>query len=145
MKKKGNINNLIIKPNRLPHIPKVQGVYKITDHTNSKCYIGSSLNINQRCSQYLSKGNTHPKGMDFNNITFEMLADCKYLTVEQRLQLELECITEHNTFHPNGYNKANPVFKAKMIKAKQSKPRKESKPVTNYGKKPKSYVNVIKY
>lgn len=145
MKKKGNTNNLIIKPNRLPHIPNIQGVYMITDHTNNKKYVGSSVNINQRCCQYICKGNNHPKGMNFNNITFEMLADCKYLTIEQRLQLELECIIEHNTFHPNGFNKANPVFKHKMLKAKQAKHRKAVKPKTSYGKQSKAFVNVIKY
>lgn len=145
--KKGRIQNLIIKDNRLPHIPKCAGVYKITDHTNNKCYIGSCQNMNIRCAKYISTGNVHPRGMDFNNITFEVLENCKYLSKLQRLQLELEHILKHNTVHPIGYNKRNPVTNQAFKKAVKEPKKKavKRKVKTNYGKPPKTGVNVIKY
>lgn len=150
-----NTQNLIIKPNRLPHIPKVQGVYMLTCKATGKSYIGSSSNINYRCSTYTNsykKNNTHLAELDFNNCEFTMLDNCKYLTKDQRLQLELEQIIKHDTIYPNGFNMRNPVTfksflptKPKRIVTPSTVKAKQRKQHTNYGKQPSVYCNVIKY
>lgn len=139
-----NAKNLIIKPNRFPHIPKCAGVYMITNKTNNKSYIGSSNDLNKRIGGHFD-GQGNGKYINEFNLTeceITVLINCQYLSVNERLQSELECIIRYNTFRPNGYNKQTPLRNRKPII--NIKPIKVIEKV-KYIKQPKLYKNVIKY
>lgn len=145
--------------NRLPHIPKEAGIYMITDNATGKSYVGSSGNMNSRLGNYttlhMSKSKSkHLAGFNFDDCTMIVLENCKYLSLDQRLQLELEYIISLNTIHPNGFNKRSPVTNLFFnIIAKVSSKPKEYKITTPIIKEPlqkpkyrtKTMINVIKW
>lgn len=153
-----NSDNLKKMVNRFPEIPKVAGVYKITCLKTNRCYVGSSANLNKRAHQYTNvKGGyyKHIKGLDCTAITFEVLENCKYLSMDQRMQLELDYIISLNTVYPIGFNKRCPVTLRSLLpvktpykpKERPVKPvvKKKTKQVTNYGKPAKVYINVLMF
>lgn len=135
-----NGHGMISKPNRYPHIPKVAGIYMIKEKTTGKAYIGSSSNVNLRLTNYTSNICGHIEGIVYDDCEFIFLADCRYLTARQRLELEEELIIKHNTIYPVGYNKRSPITCREF--GKPVAPKKQSK-TTNYGKPAKAWINVL--
>lgn len=83
-------------------------VYKITDNTNSKCYVGKTTrNVGLRISEHKSKGSTigeviRMKGA--SNFTISILENCD--SKEEMDLAEERWILHLNSVIPNGYNKA---------------------------------------
>lgn len=84
------------------------GIYKITNKTNNKCYIGQSTNIERRWQEHLAK---IPTGTEIlyqafrkyghTNFTFEVLEECSADLLDQR---EVYWSIQYNSLVPNGYN-----------------------------------------
>ena len=91
----------VVKPS------KKVGIYKITNLTNGKVYIGQSLDIDKRWETY-KRGNFHGnRGLEtdwkthgYNNFKFEILLECK---PEELDMYEYRYITEYNALEA-GYN-----------------------------------------
>lgn len=152
-----NLSNLIMKPNRFPDIPRVAGVYLITDIESGKCYVGSTQNVNLRISNYFCKSqnkNNTLSHLNYNNCTFKVLENCKYLTKDQRLQLEYEWIIKLDTKFPKGYNKRHPITNKLFdgvvnIKKGTGKKKIKKKTVSDrfflpYSKYSKTGINVLR-
>lgn len=103
-----------IKKAKNRYFPPDPCVYKITDLISGALYIGSTINMQKRASNYLSlSGKDYSKGL-FKHLTpgkikIEILDNCKYLTEEERKRLELNYIKELNTVYPKGLNQCCPV------------------------------------
>ena len=86
------------------------GIYKITNKINGKCYIGQSVDIQQRWSKHLStfNGNATPDYEIYkafakygvNNFTFEVIEECDKSLLNSR---EIFWIEFYDSFN-NGYN-----------------------------------------
>lgn len=141
-----SIDNLIKKSNRFSHIPHHSGVYMITDNKSLLSYIGSSVDMNNRVHGHTGSKTAYIKELDYNDCTVIVLEDCRYLTKQQRLQLEYDHIIIRNTIWPNGFNKASPLtnisFDTSYLKGKRKK-RKSTKLVNKFGKEPVYFRNVI--
>ena len=82
------------------------GIYKITNKTNQKSYIGQSINIETRWLKHKNDShNTELKNdiqnLGLQNFTFEILEECDISSLDMR---EKYWIAYYNT-HQNGYNK----------------------------------------
>lgn len=83
------------------------GIYKITNKINGKCYIGQSINIEQRLKNHKSSKVDKPlyrafKKYGIENFTFEILEQCKR---EELNEKEIKYIEIYNsTTDGNGYN-----------------------------------------
>lgn len=89
------------------------GVYKITNQINGKCYIGQSINIEQRWreertaassstdSEYNTPRSRAIRKYGLENFTFEVLEECE---VENLNLLEQFYAEYYNSYVPNGYN-----------------------------------------
>ena len=89
------------------------GVYKITNQINGKCYIGQSINIQQRwkderCGAFNSNDGEYNslksrafRKYGLSNFTFEILEECE---VDELNQLEALYANLYNSYAPNGYN-----------------------------------------
>lgn len=88
----------------------MRGIYKITNKSNDKCYIGRSDNIFTRCAQHfaLLNANKHYSKKfqeDFNssgidNFVFEVVERCNIATIKER---EAHYILKYNAIEL-GYN-----------------------------------------
>ena len=89
------------------------GIYKITNSTNQKMYIGQSINIQKRINEHFWKANL-PKDRSFNSILhqairkygaenfyYEVLEFCSLENLDDR---ERYYIAKYNSITPNGYN-----------------------------------------
>lgn len=84
------------------------GIYKITNTINGKCYIGQSINIEERWRHhhYPSKGVSHyPLYLAFDkygleNFTFEVLEECSQKELNDK---EIAYIEKYNSYI-DGYN-----------------------------------------
>lgn len=83
------------------------GVYKITNTTNNKSYIGQSVNIEKRWSYYRHGSKDHTpilfaiRKYGLDNFTFEIIEECDREMLNER---EIYWIKEANTISPKGYN-----------------------------------------
>lgn len=89
------------------------GIYKITNQINGKCYIGQSINIEQRWreertaassstdSEYNTPRSRAIRKYGLENFTFEILEECE---VENLNLLEQFYAEYYNSYVPNGYN-----------------------------------------
>ena len=87
------------------------GVYKITNMINNKCYVGSSINVNNRIKNHKDalKNRNHRNQYLQNSwnkygeskFKFEIIKRCR-----KKLLLihEQECIDKFKSVIPNGYN-----------------------------------------
>lgn len=84
------------------------GIYKITDKSNGKVYIGQSSNIERRRREHFEWNKNPDQYIDIlikergnDNFTFEILEECskEELTLRERYYIEL-----YDSFY-NGYNK----------------------------------------
>ena len=91
------------------------GIYKITNQINGKCYIGQSINIQQRWKDERC-GAFNPSDVEYNsiksrafrkyglnNFTFEILEECE---TNELNELEALYANLYNSYVPNGYNVA---------------------------------------
>ena len=86
------------------------GIYKITNKINNKCYIGQSVDIQQRWSKHLSafNGEHTPdykiyrafEKYGLQNFTFEVIEECEQQHLDER---EIYWIEFYNSF-AEGYN-----------------------------------------
>lgn len=86
------------------------GIYKITNKLNNKCYIGQSVDIQQRWSKHLStfNGEHTPdykiyrafKKYGLQNFTFEIIEECEQQQLDER---EIYWINFYDSFE-KGYN-----------------------------------------
>ena len=86
------------------------GIYKITNTTNDKCYIGQSRDIEARWTKHLSiyKHNSTPecelyrafKKYGIKQFTFEVIEEC---SIEELNEREIYWIAHYDSFY-NGYN-----------------------------------------
>jgi group I intron endonuclease len=82
------------------------GIYKITNITNNKCYIGCSINIEERWKKHKSeRKRPYPIYQSFNkygieNFTFEIILKCPKEYLEKA---EMFCIKSFNSVK-EGYN-----------------------------------------
>lgn len=106
------------------------GIYKITNLTNNKIYIGQSLNIELRLEQHkeaIQNSNiswypiARSESNSINDFTFEVLQTCSPIELDE---LEEYWIKKYNTYK-NGYNRtANGSFRkssSKLIFIKKEK------------------------
>lgn len=81
------------------------GIYKITNKTNGKAYIGASSQIEERWHAHKYQRSTamNPIIREYGktNFTFEILEEC---LIEELREKERYYIKTHNTKIPNGYN-----------------------------------------
>src|SRR5574344_1009668 len=96
---------------------KICGIYKITNNTNGKIYIGQSVDIlsrwshhrtccnNPKCHEYHSPFYRALRKYGYKNFTYEILEECSIDTLDDK---EIEYIKEYNSFtgfdNCNGYN-----------------------------------------
>ena len=83
------------------------GIYKITNKTNGKSYIGQSNNIERRFQEHKTKGSTSRIPLDIaiqkygaDNFTYEIIEEC---SIKQLNDREEYWIQFYNTYN-NGYN-----------------------------------------
>ena len=84
------------------------GIYKITNQINKKCYIGQSINIEERWKHhklYELKNSHYPLYQDFekyglDNFNFEIIEECTQKDLDTR---EIYWISYFNSYY-NGYN-----------------------------------------
>lgn len=89
------------------------GIYKITNLTNGKCYIGQSVHIEKRwhdekrrAFDVTSHEYDYPRSKAFRkygleNFTFEILEECAINLLNEK---EIYYISKYNSVSPNGYN-----------------------------------------
>lgn len=87
-------------------------LYKLTNKTNGKAYIGTSVNpIEQRLSRHLYAAKSGRRDMaiacairkyGIDNFDVECIGHAK--NYDQLLQMEVKAIKTHGTLFPNGYN-----------------------------------------
>lgn len=85
------------------------GIYKITNKTNGKIYIGQAVRINIRLSQHRSGKSKNDGSLIDKAIYEEGVDNFTYEVVEECLQSELNekekyYISFYNSIKPNGYN-----------------------------------------
>ena len=100
---------------------KVCGVYKITNMSNGKFYVGSSKDIKSRWSQHKKKlnegthGNSHLqrawKLYGGQNFIFEVIEEC---LPEMQFEREQYYLNTLNPFDDNGYNIVRQISKEYM-------------------------------
>lgn len=86
------------------------GIYKITNTTNGKCYIGQSRDIEARWAKHLSAYKSSPewelyrafKKYGIGAFSFEVIEEC---TIEELNEREIYWIAHFDSFN-NGYNMA---------------------------------------
>lgn len=84
------------------------GIYKITNTTNGKCYIGQSRDIEARWAKHLSAYKSSPewelyrafKKYGIGAFSFEVIEEC---TIEELNEREIYWIAHFDSFN-NGYN-----------------------------------------
>ena len=84
------------------------GIYKITNKTNNKCYIGQSRDIQARWNKHLSSYKSYPdwelyrafKKYGVSEFTFEVIEECEINQLNER---EIYWISYYDSFN-NGYN-----------------------------------------
>lgn len=84
------------------------GIYKITNTTNGKCYIGQSRDIKARWAKHLSSYKSYPewelykafKKYGIGAFSFEVIEEC---TIEELNEREIYWIAHFDSFN-NGYN-----------------------------------------
>lgn len=84
------------------------GIYKITNTTNGKCYIGQSRDIKARWAKHLSAYKSYPewelyrafKKYGIAAFSFEVVEEC---TIEELNEREIYWIAQFDSFN-NGYN-----------------------------------------
>jgi group I intron endonuclease len=84
------------------------GIYKITNTTNNKCYIGQSRDIEARWAKHLSAYKSSPdwelyrafKKYGISAFKFEVIEEC---SIEELNEREIYWITQYDSFN-NGYN-----------------------------------------
>lgn len=84
------------------------GIYKITNTTNGKCYIGQSRDIEARWAKHLSAYKSSPewalykafKKYGIDAFSFEVIEEC---TIEELNEREIYWIAHFDSFN-NGYN-----------------------------------------
>lgn len=84
------------------------GIYKITNTTNGKCYIGQSRDIEARWAKHLSAYKSYPewelyrafKKYGIGAFSFEVIEEC---TIEELNEREIYWIAHFDSFN-NGYN-----------------------------------------
>lgn len=105
---------------KLVNIPDSSGVYMLTQISTGMKYVGSTNDLKTRAGNYLNKikGKRSAILHDISedDLTIELLEDCKYLNNQQRLQLELEWIIKIDSIYPKGFNKKCPVTGKKLYK-----------------------------
>lgn len=82
------------------------GIYKITNLTNQKIYIGQSVHIERRWQEHKNKNNNSVIGKAIqkygvNNFLFEIIEECEIQDLSQR---EKYWINHYNSLVPYGYN-----------------------------------------
>lgn len=116
----------------------MMGVYKITNLTNQKCYIGSSKNIEERWKNHQYKAfNDNPNNKEYEyplyrafrkygieNFLFEVLKE-DFDTVEEMLLYENEMIIHYNSYY-KGYNQNFYTMNNKRV---SKNPRKQGKKI----------------
>jgi len=96
---------------------KICGIYKVTNKTNNKVYIGQSVNIysrwnhhksccfNKKCHEYHSPFYRALRKYGVENFTFEIIEQCEIDELDDK---EIYYIKEYNSFihfeNSNGYN-----------------------------------------
>lgn len=88
------------------------GIYKITNKTNGRCYIGQSTHIEKRWKDhYYAHQNMNDEGYNYplykamrkygyDNFTFEILEECNFTALNER---EMFYVKQFNSFN-DGYN-----------------------------------------
>ena len=84
------------------------GIYKITNTTNNKCYIGQSRDIEARWTKHLSAYKSSPdwelyrafKKYGISAFKFEVIEEC---SIEELNEREIHWIAQYDSFN-NGYN-----------------------------------------
>lgn len=84
------------------------GIYKITNKINGKCYIGQSINIQERWKHHRSypiKKSYYPlykafEKYDINNFLFEVIEEC---SIEELNEKEIYWINFYDSYY-HGYN-----------------------------------------
>ena len=84
------------------------GIYKITNTTNDKCYIGQSRDIEARWAKHLSAYKSSPdwelyrafKKYGISAFKFEVIEEC---SIEELNEREIYWIAQYDSFN-NGYN-----------------------------------------
>ena len=84
------------------------GIYKITNTTNNKCYIGQSRDIEARWAKHLSAYKSSPdwelyrafKKYGISAFKFEIIEEC---SIEELNEREIYWIAQYDSFN-NGYN-----------------------------------------
>jgi len=88
----------------------LSGIYKITNQTNGKCYIGQSKNVYEREAEHFSalRRNRHPNEQmqkDWNKsnkgFRFDVVEWCGLTQLNER---EKAWIEKCGSMEPNGYN-----------------------------------------
>lgn len=86
------------------------GIYKITNKTNGKVYIGQSIDIKKRWKQHIneaksSRQNTYlynaMRKYGIDNFSFEIIEECDIKSLNER---EIYWIKFYNSFEGEGYN-----------------------------------------
>lgn len=82
------------------------GIYKITNISNGKSYIGASKNIEKRWSNHRTKNETRVSDIITNNggvinFTFEIIEECP---ADELIDKEMYYVKFYGTEAPNGYN-----------------------------------------
>ena len=91
-----------------------QGIYKITNKINNKCYIGKSQNIEERWKQHLYdyKNNRYPNKPLYKaflkygilNFSFQIIENIQNYTTEKGSKRQKYWIKYYNSFGSTGYN-----------------------------------------
>lgn len=135
--------------------PKLQGIYKLTNIKNKKCYIGSAVNLKSRLRRHLyelekkSHSNLYLQ-RTFNKHGFEIfeveiLETFEFIEYKELLTVELHYISIYNSYH-NGYNLMldNSSYFKDLNKTKkhiEDNKKKQSKPVCVIN----MHTNVLEY
>lgn len=134
-------------PNKYPHLPKHAGVYLLTDSASGLKYVGSSKNVNNRAHSYTSKSGNELKAREVfkdikpENLTFEILEDCRGLSLIERLKVEDNWILKLGTLKPNGLNSISAINQKKILKIKYTPEQLKKLNAKTY--KTPAYVNVL--
>lgn len=82
------------------------GIYKITNLLNNKCYIGQSINIEDRFKKHKNANDNFVihvalRKYGIHNFSFEIIEECNISQLNHR---EKYWISFYNSLIPNGYN-----------------------------------------